>query len=83
MMELVYIGLSPAARGVGLGDYLVRLAMAKTAQSGLRVLTLAVDSVNTPAIRLYHRHGLSEVQRRHAMIKDLRHPENVTRTHAK
>ncbi len=73
MMELVYIGLSPAARGQGWGDYLVRLALAKTAQQGLRVLTLAVDSVNTPATRLYHRHGLSEVQHRHAMIKDTRH----------
>lgn len=81
MMELVYVGLSPQARGSGLGDYLLRVALAKTAHQGMRVLTLAVDAVNTPAIRLYHRHGLAEVQRRHAMIKDLRSLSPLTQNH--
>lgn len=68
-MELVYIGLSPHARGRGLGDYFVKLALNQMVIHELRVLTLAVDADNAPALHLYHRHGLAEVHRRHAMIQ--------------
>lgn len=70
-MELVYIGLSPHARGRGIGDYFLKLALHRTAAADLRMLTLAVDQVNAPALRLYHRHGLAEVHRRLAMIRSL------------
>lgn len=71
-MELVYIGLAPAARGRGIGDLLMRLAMFLSAQDGKSELTLAVDSRNAPAMRLYFRHGLKRVGSRAAMIRDLR-----------
>jgi ribosomal protein S18 acetylase RimI-like enzyme len=35
-------------------------------------LSLAVDSRNVPALRLYYRHGLRRIGSRTAMVKDLR-----------
>jgi ribosomal protein S18 acetylase RimI-like enzyme len=35
-------------------------------------LSLAVDSKNAPALKLYHRHGLSRICTRLALIRDLR-----------
>lgn len=70
-MELVYIGLAPHARGRGIGDFFLKLALHRTATADLRMLTLAVDQVNAPALHLYHRHGLAEVHRRLAMIRSL------------
>jgi mycothiol synthase len=70
-MELVYLGLSPHARGRGLGDLLVRQALAATAASGVSKLSLAVDSANRPALGLYHRHGFQQVGHKLAMMKML------------
>ncbi len=72
LMELVYIGLAPHARGRKLGDYLVDLALHATGAEELKLLTLAVDESNTPALHLYYRHGLGEVHRRIALIRDLK-----------
>ncbi|GIW75321.1 MAG: hypothetical protein KatS3mg104_0384 [Phycisphaerae bacterium] len=69
MMEIVYIGLAPQARGKGYGDYLLKLALHHTANRRLKHLALAVDSMNTPAIRLYYRHGFQQVHQRLAMIR--------------
>ena len=69
MTELVYLGLAPAARGKRLADELVRHALHRAAGHGHELLTLAVDSGNVPALRLYHRHGLSEIARRLALIR--------------
>jgi mycothiol synthase len=68
-MELVYLGLTPAARGRGLGAFLVRLAEARAAAAKLRHLTLAVDSANAPAINLYHRHGLQQIAVKRALMR--------------
>ena len=48
-MELVYLGLSPEARGKGWGDLMMREAMHRVAADGRKKLTLAVDSINAPA----------------------------------
>ena len=58
-MELVYLGLAPKARGRGIGNYLMQIALARVYEKKLHKLTLAVDSVNEPALKLYHRHGLA------------------------
>jgi ribosomal protein S18 acetylase RimI-like enzyme len=71
-MELVYIGLALEARGRGIGDLLMRIALMRSAQDAKQELTLAVDSRNTPAMKLYFRHGLKRVGSRSAMIRDLR-----------
>jgi mycothiol synthase len=70
-MELVYLGLAPDVRGQGLGDYLMRVAEARVVERKLNRLTLAVDSQNAPALRLYHRHGLRHVTRKVALMREL------------
>ena len=71
-LELVYLGLVPEARGRGWGDRLIQLAMVTVARQNKSTLTLAVDSRNIPALKLYQRHGLSRIGSRRALIRDLR-----------
>jgi mycothiol synthase len=71
-LELVYLGLTPPARGRGLGDLMMQLAMHTVAQQQRSDLTLAVDSHNQPAMNLYFRHGLKRIGSRLAMLRDLR-----------
>src|SRR5207247_8947085 len=71
-LELVYLGLIPGYRGRQLGDLLMRHAQATAAHVGARRLTLAVDSRNAPALALYHRHGMTRVCSRMALMRDLR-----------
>ncbi len=76
--ELVYIGLGPTLRGMGLGELLMRRAIA---QLGARVkqsasrsgwsLTCAVDIANAPAVRLYERLGFTAFDRRVACVHGL------------
>jgi ribosomal protein S18 acetylase RimI-like enzyme len=70
-IELVYLGLVPAARGRGLGDVMMRQALAATAAQGVGRLSLAVDSNNAPALKLYYRHGMQRVGAKLAMMRRL------------
>ncbi|MGD0768357.1 MAG: GNAT family N-acetyltransferase [Tepidisphaeraceae bacterium] len=70
--ELVYLGVVPEARGRGLGTILMRHAMELTLREHKRRLSLAVDSRNGPALKLYYRFGMQQVATRWAMIRDLR-----------
>jgi ribosomal protein S18 acetylase RimI-like enzyme len=70
-MELVYLGLAPAARGRGLGDVMMRQALATAAAAGAQRLSLAVDSENAPALKLYYRHGMQRVGAKLAMMRRL------------
>lgn len=56
--ELVYCGLTPEARGLGLGVELTREALWWARQREAEQLVLAVDRRNTPAIQTYVRCGL-------------------------
>jgi mycothiol synthase len=67
-MELIYLGLTPAARGCGLGDALMQHALYVSYALELPSLTLAVDDGNIPAIKLYQRHHLTEIHRRIALM---------------
>lgn len=69
--ELVYIGLAPPARGKGLGELLMRVALATVSRAGMAELMLAVDSINAPALALYQRFGMRRVTSRIAMMRDL------------
>lgn len=71
-VELVYLGLRPEARGKGLGTSLIRQAMHLVLADHRRSLSLAVDSKNEPALKLYYRHGMERIAARLAMIRDLR-----------
>jgi ribosomal protein S18 acetylase RimI-like enzyme len=65
--ELVYIGLSPRLRGLGLGGALLEAAIASSA-SLERELRCAVDQRNDPARRMYTRLGFVDRGRRVAMV---------------
>ncbi len=54
--EVVYLGLTPAARGRGLGRAVIRHAL-DLARGRAPILELAVDLRNTPAVRLYRSCG--------------------------
>jgi ribosomal protein S18 acetylase RimI-like enzyme len=71
-MELVYLGLSLPGRRQGLGAMLVQQALATAAEENRKRMTLAVDSRNAPAIRLYYRHGFQKAGAKIAFIRDLR-----------
>ena len=70
-MELSYLGVTPNARGRGVGDAMLNLAMKQSAEFGLPRITLAVDSTNTPAITLYKRWNFLASRQRLSMIKKL------------
>jgi mycothiol synthase len=80
-VELVYLGLVPEARGRGIGDLMIQIAFAQSAADQRMQLSLAVDSRNTPALKLYYRHGMHRVSSRIAMIRDLRRSTAPLLTH--
>lgn len=75
--ELIYLGLAPDARGRGLGDLLLRLALSSASSAGCEHLMLAVDSANRPATRLYERHGFRRLHVRDVLLRDLRSTPGV------
>ena len=56
--EVVYLGLTPAARGRGLGRAVLQHAL-ELARTHVSQLELAVDCRNTPATRLYQSTGFT------------------------
>jgi mycothiol synthase len=74
-MELTYLGLVPEARGRGLGELMIRQALAVAGFRGHSRFCLAVDSDNVPALKLYYRHGMQRVGSKLAMLRDLRKRE--------
>ena len=61
--EVVYLGLTPAARGHGLGRVVLQHAL-ELARQHVSRLELAVDCRNIPATRLYHSTGFVVRDRR-------------------
>lgn len=60
LLEIVYVGVVPEARGRGVGQFLVQKAIAQAHQEG-RSLVLAVDQRNRPARKLYARLGFLDL----------------------
>jgi hypothetical protein len=54
-----------------LSQTLLRQALAMTAQQKRSRLTLAVDSRNIPALKLYYRGGLSRLAAKNALMRGL------------
>ena len=69
--ELVYLGLAPHVRGRGLGDWMMRQAFTTAASMGVARLSLAVDSINAPALKLYYRFGMAKMGSKVAMMRKL------------
>lgn len=59
--ELVSMWVEPAARGHGVGDFLIRAVERWAHESGARELHLAVADGNTAAIALYERNGYTRI----------------------
>lgn len=68
-MELVYIGLAPSLRGLGIASELLKRAISVAARSRCARLTTAVDSRNSPAISLYRRGNMSTIGTRSAYVR--------------
>jgi ribosomal protein S18 acetylase RimI-like enzyme len=60
---VIYLGLTPAARGRGLGRAVLRRAL-ELARANTPRLELAVDLRNTPAVQLYRATGFTVRDRR-------------------
>lgn len=69
--EVAYLGLTPAARGRGLGRAVIAHAV-ETARPHAAWLELAVDVRNLPAHRLYRAAGLRPFDRRSVHLASLR-----------
>ena len=66
--ELVYVGVSPEARGRGLARQLMRHALHLAGRRAPGQLFLAVDQQNEPALRLYRGLGFKPSARKSAWI---------------
>lgn len=71
-VELVYLGLAPEVRGLGLGSALLRLGIREARDRGADMITCAVDARNAPALALYQRAGMRPSSRRIAYIAPTR-----------
>jgi ribosomal protein S18 acetylase RimI-like enzyme len=71
-MEVLYLGLIPAARGHGWGKQLARRGQWLARLAGRRRLLLAVDAANRPATETYTAVGFQTWQRRQLYVKELR-----------
>ncbi|QDV79796.1 GNAT family N-acetyltransferase [Botrimarina mediterranea] len=67
--ELIYMGLTPAARGRGYGKRLVQQAISAAASIGVDQLMVAVDEGNAPAKRLYQRAGFAAWAKRYVYVR--------------
>lgn len=70
--ELVYLGLSPEARGKGVARALLGSALHACSVSRIGLISLAVDALNEPARRLYLSNGFRRVSSRIALVRRLR-----------
>jgi ribosomal protein S18 acetylase RimI-like enzyme len=64
VLELIYLGVLPEARGQGWGRRLLAGAIAQSARLGADRLRLAVDARNAPAVGLYREAGFLPIGRR-------------------
>jgi mycothiol synthase len=71
-IELVYLGLAPSVRKRGLATRLLRHGLELMRGRPERVINLAVDDANRPALALYEREGFRSVLRRLALIRPTR-----------
>ena len=70
-LEVVYLGLTPKGRGRGIGRALMQRTLAIASRRAFDLMTLAVDSLNTPALKLYKRFGYTQVGQRIAYVQKL------------
>jgi ribosomal protein S18 acetylase RimI-like enzyme len=70
-LELVYMGVAPAARGKQWGYQIARHAQWVAQQLGRRRVVLAVDEANLPALKMYRQAGFAAWEKRSVWAKCL------------
>jgi len=70
-VELMYMGVVPAARGRRFGREIVRHAQRLAFAAGRQRIVLAVDAENVPAIRMYHEAGFVSWDQRTVFVRFL------------
>jgi len=70
-LELVYMGVHPRFRRMGIGRYLLQQGLSLACSEGFAAVTLAVDIDNAPALALYESVGFRRTHSRLAMIRPL------------
>lgn len=70
-VELVYVGLGVAARGMGLAGMLMRMGLNRLAGRAERYLACAVDESNAPAMKLYTGLRFKSFAKRVAFVRGL------------
>jgi ribosomal protein S18 acetylase RimI-like enzyme len=68
MAELTYLGVVPEARRSGLGGELLKFALTAASRAKVEVMALSVDARNSPAMKLYERHGFVAYDRREVWL---------------
>ena len=68
-LELMYMGLIPELRGLGLGRHIVRHAKWIAARRLAERIVLAVDVTNKPAVRMYQFEGFSAWDKRSVYVR--------------
>jgi ribosomal protein S18 acetylase RimI-like enzyme len=68
MVELTYIGVVPAHRGRGIASRMLVENLWGACYGGYTSVVLSVDTRNTPAMKLYARHGFVEYDRREVWL---------------
>lgn len=81
-LEVVYMGVVPAARRRGLGRALLARAVSHARAAGCTELTIVVDDRNAPARALYDRAGFSPVTQREAYLSRVQRLEAARTAHA-
>jgi ribosomal protein S18 acetylase RimI-like enzyme len=69
--ELVYLGLAPSLRGLGMGRRLLRMGIGALERRVHRALTCAVDARNIAARALYSSEGFEVTTSRTAYVRSL------------
>lgn len=70
-MELTYMGVTPSARGRGVGHAAVRAAQSAASKRKVEQLVLAVDDRNAPAIAVYTEAGFTAWAQRSVLVRPL------------
>lgn len=70
--ELAYFGVAPAARGRGIARAMLAVGLHACSAARIASVTLAVDSRNTPAKKLYESNGFRKTISRIALVKPMR-----------
>jgi GNAT superfamily N-acetyltransferase len=68
-IELVYLGLAPEVRGLGLARRLMEFGLHTLSRLSMQRVACAVDERNAPARRLYDRLGFSRFDTRDAFVR--------------